>query len=311
MKNTTSAMKQGVVLQTTGSWYQVLDAEQKQYACRLKGQFRQKNLKLTNPIAVGDIVKFRVEDHGSSSIIDEILPRKNYIIRQSPRKKNHQHILASNIDLAIVIATINFPRTSQGFIDRFLLTCEMYKIPALILFNKIDLYRDKELDKLAIMLDIYESAGYPCKVLSALNEEHTTELMPLFQNKKTLVTGHSGVGKTSLLNSLVPEYEMKTQEISDYSGKGMHTTTFANMFQVGPDSFIIDTPGIKEWGLVDIEPEEISHYFPEMRELIHDCKFNNCVHYEEPKCRIKEGVAKGEISELRYISYLNILDNPM
>jgi ribosome biogenesis GTPase len=240
-------------------------------------------------------------------MINEIYERRNYIVRSSPHQKSKIHIVASNLDQSILFATLKEPRTSQGFIDRFLVTCEAFHIPAIIIFNKADIYKDKEMAKFESLKSIYEKAGYKVFLTSVINHQGTEEIKAVLKDKTTLVSGHSGVGKSSLLNSIFPELNLKTQDVSGWSGKGQHTTTFAEMFDLPFGGKIIDTPGVKEFGIVDIPKQELSHYFPEMRERLNGCQFNNCLHVNEPGCAIKEAVIKGEISEDRYVSYHNIL----
>lgn len=291
-----------------GLWYQVETPNGEQFNCRLKGKFKLENKKVSNPVAVGDQVNL-IEDKGDSSamIISEILPRDNYIIRISPKKKGHSHIIASNIDQAIVVATVGTPRTSLGFIDRFLVTAEAFRIPAIILCNKIDLLSEEELEGLKLKMQEYEQLGYNAIYTSALNSSDITSLKEGLKNKTTLLTGHSGVGKSTIINELVPDANQKTTEISDFAKKGVHTTTFAERFTVEPDTFIIDTPGIKELGLAEIAPEELSHYFPELRDLLGRCKFNNCSHTHEPGCAIASAYEDGKISQSRFDSYLSML----
>lgn len=299
---------QGIVTKSMGLWYHVQTDDGKTYNCRLKGKFKLKGMKVSNPVAVGDQVKLMddVSDE-NTKVIADILPRENYIIRVSPKKKGHSHIIASNIDQAIVIATVAEPRTSLGFIDRFLVSAEAYRIPAVILCNKIDLLEPEQLEGLKEKMKEYEALGYTVGYISALNNENLKELDTLLEGKTSLLSGHSGVGKSTLINQLVPDAEQKTSEISDFVGKGTHTTTFAERFQVKTDTYIIDTPGIKELGLAEIEAEELSHYFPEFRAYLGQCKFNNCTHTHEPGCIIHEAYENGEISPTRYDSYLSML----
>ncbi|UXX80042.1 ribosome small subunit-dependent GTPase A [Reichenbachiella carrageenanivorans] len=299
---------QGTVTKSMGLWYLVEGADGESYNCRLKGKFKLENKKISNPVAVGDKVTL-LEDEGNAEawIISEILPRENYIIRTSPKKKGHGHIIASNIDLAIVIATVANPRTSLGFIDRFLVTAEAFRIPAMILCNKIDLLSAEELAGLKEKMKEYEVLGYQTGFISALNPKDIAALKEILHNQTTLISGHSGVGKSTVVNQLIPEAEQKTSEISDFSEKGTHTTTFAERFKVAENSYIIDTPGIKELGLAEIEKDELSHYFPELRQLLGQCKFNNCTHTHEPGCAIAAAYEAGEISQSRYDSYLSML----
>jgi ribosome biogenesis GTPase len=300
----------GIVYKSTGSWYSVKDEEGKFWNARMKGIFKMEGLTSTNPIAVGDIVDFTTENEGESSVmITKIHDRENYINRQSPRIKSQQHIVAANVDQSLLIATLKDPRTSQGFIDRFLVACEMYHVPAAIIFNKSDIYRKKELDLFENMQEMYAAVGYKTYLLSIKENKGVDEVRQTLQNRTTLVSGHSGVGKSSFINCIIPDKHIRTQDISGWSGKGQHTTTFAEMYDLPFGGKLIDTPGMKEFGLVNIEKSEISGYFPEMRQRLNDCQFNNCLHVNEPDCAIKEAVRNGEISEDRYVSYYNILES--
>lgn len=301
---------EGRVHKSTGSWYGVKTTDGNFYQCRLRGKFKQKDLKINNPIAVGDrVVIDEAKEEKGSAVITEILPRENYIIRKSTRKKGFSHILASNIDQAIVLATITFPRTSQGFIDRFLVSAESFRIPAKVLINKKDIYKEKDLKKAERLLDLYNELGYESHLISAKDDEDLALVQELIGGKTTLISGHSGVGKSTLMNALSPNLDLKTGLVSTFANKGTHTTTFAEMFEVANDTYLIDTPGIKELGLVEMEDNEISHYFPEMRAYLGHCKFNNCLHTNEPGCRVFEALEEGEIDESRYISYLSILED--
>lgn len=299
-------MLEGIVFRSTGSWYEVKDLVQgRMHSCRLKGKFKIKNLKVTNPIAVGDKVLFDPEE----ARIEDILPRENYVIRQSVHKSAHAHLLAANVDQLVLIATLKSPRTSLGFIDRFLVTAETFRIPAILVFNKIDLYNTEELDYLEQVGEMYTDLGYGFATTSALEGKGIEELRETLKGKTTLISGHSGVGKSTLMNTLLPELELATSEISDFSDKGVHTTTFAEMFEPEEGTRIIDSPGIKELGLIDIEKEELAHYFPEFRRLMGQCKFHNCLHINEPKCAVKQGVEDGELYISRYNSYLSMFEN--
>ena len=301
---------QGIVYKSTGSWYIVVDDAGKAYNARLKGVFKQEGLTSTNPIAVGDVVEFDMENEGEGSVmIKKIHDRRNYINRQSPRIKSQQHIVAANIDQSLMIATLKDPRTSQGFIDRFLVACEMYHVPAIIVFNKADIYRQKELETFEELEEMYETIGYEVYLVSVKEGKGIDAVKEKLKDKTTLVSGHSGVGKSSLINSIIPELNIRTKDISGWSGKGQHTTTFAEMHTLPFGGRLIDTPGMKEFGLVDIEKTELSHYFPEMRQRLNDCQFNNCLHVNEPDCAIKEAVRNGEIHENRYVSYYGILES--
>ena len=276
------------------------------FLCRLKGKIRLEGRKTTNPIAVGDVVDFELEDNNEANIT-KIHPRKNYIIRKSINLSKQSQIIASNLDQAVLIATLVSPRTSLGFIDRFLITAEAYRIPAKIIFNKCDLLNEELMEIQKKTIDIYKKIGYECFEVSSYDPKQIKELQNLFKDKLTLIAGHSGVGKSTFINALEPTLTIKTGEISAAHAKGMHTTTFAELHPLSFGGDIIDSPGIKELGLVEMKKEEIGHYFPEIRDRMNGCKFNNCIHVNEPKCAIIEAVKTGEISEERYISYLGIL----
>lgn len=299
---------QGTVTKSMGLWYLVEGSDGVNYQCRLKGKFKLENKKISNPVAVGDRVEI-IDDEGNAEakIISKIHARQNYIIRTSPKKKGHGHIIASNLDLAVVVATVANPKTSLGFIDRFLVTAEAFRIPAMILCNKIDLLSSEELDALKEKMKEYEVLGYKTGFISALNPKDIEHFKESLSNQSTLISGHSGVGKSTIVNQLIPEADQKTSEISEFSEKGIHTTTFAERFKVFENSYIIDTPGIKELGLAEIESNELSHYFPELRELLGQCKFNNCTHTHEPGCAIAAAYEDGKISQSRYDSYLSML----
>ena len=299
-----------IVYKSTGSWYTVKDESGKWHNARMKGVFKIDEITSTNPVAVGDEIEIEAENENeSTAIIMAIGDRRNYINRQSPRYKHQHHIVASNLDQSMLVATLREPRTSQGFIDRFLVASEMYHVPPIIVFNKADLYKKKDEEKFEQWKEMYTAVGYKVFLVSAKNNEGVDALNNVLADKTTLISGHSGVGKSSLLNVILPSLGLKTQDISGWSGKGQHTTTFAEMFDLPGGGRLIDTPGMREFGLVDIERKEVSHYYPEMRERLNDCQFNNCLHVNEPGCAIKEAVANGEISEDRYVSYVNILDS--
>jgi len=293
---------QGQVIQSTGSFYDVLLETNEVVQCRLKGKFRLDEKKLTNPVAVGDHVDVEFEE--GSSVISNIHPRKNYIVRSDTHKKEFKNVIAANIDQTVVIASLKQPRTSYGFIDRVLLTSEVYDIPAVVIFNKHDLYGKKENALLEEFMFSYNEAGYTSFSTSVIQNENLDKLKQLFLNKTSLLTGPSGVGKSSLVNAVEPNLDLRVKEISKYSEKGQHTTTFAKMHALSFGGYIIDTPGIKEFGLVDIEAYEVSHYFPEMRKLMGQCKFNNCLHINEEGCVIKQLLEEGEFSPTRYNSYV-------
>lgn len=297
----------GIVLKSTGSWYSVLAENGNRYNCRVRGVFRIKGISATNPIAVGDRVEFELEPAQATGVITQLSDRDNYIIRRATNLSRQSHILAANIDLAALIVTLAQPRTSLGFIDRFLVTAEAYHIPVAILFNKYDLYSVEEIEMMRGYEVLYDSLGYFCLEISALKGHNVQQLFSLLEFKTTLFSGHSGVGKSTLINHLIPNLNLKTAGISDYSSKGVHTTTFAEMHALPDGGFIIDTPGIKELGVVDIAKEEVSHYFPEMRELITKCRFNNCLHIDEPHCAVIEAVDQNKIALSRYESYVSIV----
>jgi len=298
-----------LVYKSTGSWYTVKTEDGKLWNARTKGILKIDGITSTNPIAVGDRVKLEFEDGGEEgAMITDIKKRNNYINRQSPANKYQHHIIAANLDQSMLVATLKDPKTSQGFIDRFLIAGEAYHIPSIIVFNKSDLYRKKELDLFAERREMYETIGYKVLNISVQNKTGMEEVEALLQNKTTLFSGHSGVGKSSFINAIVPGMSLKTQDVSGWSGKGIHTTTFAEMFDLPAlHARIIDTPGIREFGLVDIPRQELSHYFPEMRSRLNGCQFNNCLHINEPGCAIKRAVEAGEISMDRYVSYCMIL----
>lgn len=315
----------GKVYKSTGSWYVVKTEEGETWNARLKGVFKLDGITSTNPLAVGDNVELEIESEDErTAIVTEIYDRRNYINRQSPSHRMQHHIVAANLDQSLLVVTLKDPKTSQGFIDRWLVTCEAYHVPAILLFNKSDLYRKKEEERFDKWKAMYNAIGYRLIRMSVHTGEGLDEVRSLLEGKISLLSGHSGVGKSSFLNALFPTLQLKTQNVSGWSGKGTHTTTFAEMFDLpampGPTPSpgvpaptpsaagrIIDTPGMREFGLVDITKQELSGYFPEMRALVGQCQFNNCLHLEEPGCRVKEAVRSGEIAEDRYISYCSIL----
>ncbi|MEO7989950.1 MAG: ribosome small subunit-dependent GTPase A [Chryseolinea sp.] len=295
----------GIVLRSTGSFYDVLAEDGKKYNCRMRGKIRLDEIKETNPVAVGDKVIIDLE-HEIGSII-EILPRENHVLRQSVKKTGHSHVLAANVDQALVVVTLTYPRTSIGFIDRFLVTAEAYRIPQIIVFNKKDLLDEKDLAKQEELMMLYESLDVRCFSVSALQDDQH-EVRNVLQNKITLVMGHSGVGKSTLLNKISPKINQTTGDISDFSNKGTHTTTFAEMFPLDAKTFVIDTPGVKEWGLVDMNQQELSDYFPEMRKLRLNCKFGSrCLHLNEPGCAVLKSVEEGMIAITRYQNYMSMI----
>ena len=298
------------VYKSTGSWYTVKDETGKFWDARMKGVMKLDGITSTNPVAVGDTVEIASQaDTDNSAIIDEIHKRNNYINRQSPRHKYQHHIVAANLDQSMLVATLKEPKTSQGFIDRFLVASEMYHVSPFIVFNKSDLYKVKEMDKYEQWKAMYEAVGYKVFLVSVEKKEGVEEVLELLKDKTTLISGHSGVGKSSFLNVVFPDINLKTQDISGWSGKGQHTTTFAEMYDLPFGGRIIDTPGMREFGLVDIEKQEVSHYFPEMRDRLNNCQFNNCLHFNEPGCAIKEATRNGEIHEDRYVSYVGIMES--
>ncbi|MBG6236522.1 ribosome biogenesis GTPase [Pedobacter sp. CAN_A7] len=297
---------QGLVIKSTGSWYQVHAEDGQDYDCRIKGKFRIKGIQTTNPIAVGDQVEFEMEPNAPTGVIHKLLDRKNYIIRKSINLSKQAQIIAANLDQAYLIVTLASPRTSLGFIDRFLVTSEAYRIPTMLVFNKLDLFSEEGLEILAAYKSIYEQLGYPCYEVSALEGTNIPQIEALLKDKTTLFSGHSGVGKSSLINVLLPGRDIKTGIISESSDKGQHTTTFAEMHTLPFGGYLIDTPGIRELGIFDIKPEELGHYFVEMRALMNKCRFNNCRHVNEPGCAVIKAVEDEEIAVSRYESYLSI-----
>lgn len=297
---------EGLITKSTGSWYRVLTNDGQKYDCRIKGIFRTKGITTTNPIAVGDRVDFELEPEQGTGVITKLHPRKNYIIRKSVNLSKQAQIIAANLDQALLIVTLASPRTSLGFIDRFLVTAEAYDVPAALIFNKLDLFSDEGLEILAAYKAIYENIGYPCYEVSALNGTNVEQVSAIIKDKMTLFSGHSGVGKSSLINALVPDLGLRTTQISEWHDKGVHTTTFAEMFELPQGGYIIDTPGIRELGVIDIEKNELSHFFPEMRALLNQCRFNSCRHINEPGCAVIKAVEEGEIELSRYESYLSI-----
>lgn len=299
----------GMVIKSTGSWYQVLGDDGRHYECRIKGKFRTKGIRTTNPIAVGDRVEFELEPDQESAVISALEPRRNYIIRKSINLSKQAQILGANLDQAILVVTLASPPTSLGFIDRFLVTAEAYSVPAALVFNKLDLFSEEGLEILEEYVSIYSELGYPCYEVSALEGTNIDQLCDLLRDKVTLVSGHSGVGKSSLINAIAPGSQLRTGSISDWSDKGKHTTTFAEMLPLPFGGYLIDTPGIRELGIVDIEQAELSHFFPEMRALLNACRFHNCRHVNEPGCAVLDALEAGDIQPSRYESYLSIYQN--
>lgn len=299
--------KNGVVIKSTGSWYKVLGECNQTFDCRLRGKFKMDGSRSTNPVAVGDRVVFTPESGQPTGVIVEIKDRVNHIVRRSTNLSRKSQVIAANLDQALLIATLHVPRTSTGFIDRFLVNCEAYNVKAGLVFNKVDLYEKEDSEMLDKLISIYRPLGYNCLKVSAIDGTGLSAFCDLIYNHTSLLSGHSGVGKSTLVNAIEPGLNLKTAQISLVHLKGKHTTTFAEMHPLSRGGFIIDTPGIKEFGLVDFEDWELCHYFPEMRELFNLCRFDNCTHAHEPGCAVKEKVESGEISLSRYHNYLNIL----
>lgn len=300
----------GLVYKSTGSWYLVKTDLGAMYQCRIKGKFRMKDIKSTNPIAVGDLVDFELETKNdeTTGIINKIHERKNYIVRKSVKLSKQTHIIASNIDQVFLLITIDNPPTFTSFIDRFLVTAEAYSIKTILLFNKIDTYSEEVLNEVKYLAHVYRKIGYECIGISAKTGKNIDKVKTLMKDKVSMFAGHSGVGKSTLINTLEPELDLKTKEISSQHMQGQHTTTFAEMFDLSFDAKIIDTPGIKGFGVVDMDKEEVGDYFPEFFKLKQDCKFNNCLHVDEPKCAVKEALERDEIAFSRYRSYVQILE---
>ena len=300
----------GIVYKSTGSWYTVKASNGNFYECRIKGRFRLDGIKSTNPIAVGDKVEFELEtkNNTETGVINRIEDRKNYIVRKSVNLSKQTHIIASNIDQVFLLVTIDNPPTFTSFIDRFLVTAEAYSIKTILLFNKIDTYNDETLLEVKYLSSIYESIGYDCIDISATTGKNIDKVKALMIGKVSMFAGHSGVGKSTLVNAIEPALDLKTKAISEQHMQGQHTTTFAEMFDLSFDAKIIDTPGIKGFGVVDMEKEEVGDYFPEFFALKQYCKFNNCIHLNEPKCAVKDALEKDEISYSRYRSYVQILE---
>lgn len=301
-------MDKGLVIKNTGSWYLVKTDEGSMVECKIKGNFRLKGIRSTNPVAVGDRVKI-IRNQEGTAFITEIEDRKNYIIRRSSNLSKQSHIIASNLDQCMLIVTVNYPETSTTFIDRFLASAEAYRVPVCLVFNKTDLYSEDENRYLDGLINLYTTIGYQCYKVSALNNIGIEEIKKALEGKITLFSGNSGVGKSTLINSILPEQNLKTGDISNVHNKGMHTTTFSEMFPVDGGGYIIDTPGIKGFGTFDMEKEEVGHYFKEIFKFSADCKYGNCTHRHEPGCAVREAVEKHYISESRYTSYLSILDD--
>lgn len=296
----------GLVVKNTGSWYTVRTDEGQDVESKIKGNFRLKEIRTTNPVAVGDRVNIEINAEGTA-FITEIEDRKNYIIRRASNLSKQSHIIAANLDQAMLIVTVNFPITTTIFIDRFLATAEAYRVPVKLVFNKTDRYHDEEKELMEALIHLYTSIGYPCSKLSARYEDGLDELKADLKDKITLLSGHSGVGKSTIINKLVPGVSLRTGDISEYHNKGTHTTTFSEMISLPEGGYLIDTPGIKGFGTIEMEEAEISHYFPEIFKFSSDCKFSNCTHRHEPGCAVLHALEEHYISESRYKSYLSIL----
>ncbi len=300
---------QGIVTKSTGSWYVVRTASGHYTKCRIRGKFRMEGIKSTNPVAVGDVVDFELEPEKETGVIHKIHPRKNYIIRKSVNLSKQTHIIAANIDQAFLLITVANPPTQPSFIDRFIATAEAYSIPVILLFNKVDAFDENQLQEMEALKSVYETIGYECFEVSAVTGRNVDLVKELMQDQVSLFSGHSGVGKSTLINLIEPTLNLKTTIISVQSGQGQHTTTFAEMFELSFGGFIIDTPGIKGFGVVDFEKQEVGDYFPEIFHFKQYCKFNNCLHLEEPGCAVLEAVEQDEIAFSRYRSYVQMLDN--
>lgn len=298
----------GLITKNTGSWYQVKTDQGDFYECKIKGNLRLKDIKSTNPIAVGDFVDFSVNQDGIG-MIASIYDRKNYIVRRSSNLSKQSHILASNLDLVVLVITINYPETSTIFIDRFIASAEAYNVPSCIVINKTDRYNEQELVYAGVLKELYLALGYPVFLLSALQAHTFGNFTDYLKNKTTLISGNSGVGKSTLINAIAPRSMAKTGEISSYHNKGMHTTTFSEMYELETGGLIIDTPGIKGFGTIDMEETEISHYFKEIFKTSKNCRFTNCTHVHEPDCAVLNAVNNHQISSSRYQSYLSILSD--
>lgn len=299
----------GRVIKSTGSWYDVRDDAGMVVSCRLRGKIRLDGLRTTNPVAVGDLVNFEKERDKETCVIDKILPRTNVIVRKSVNLSKESHIIAANVDQAILVATIAQPRTSTGFIDRFTVTAEAYHIPTIIVFNKCDIYNEEQNAVAEELMKVYNSIGYQSFMVSAKTGYNCDRLENIMKDKISMFSGHSGVGKSALVNRMDPNLDIRVGEISEVHEKGKHTTTFAQMYELCFGGYIIDTPGIKEFALFDMEKETLAQRFPEMRALMHDCHFNNCTHLHEPHCAIKDAVEQGVIADWRYENYCNMMDD--
>jgi ribosome biogenesis GTPase len=304
-------LKKGIVIKSTGSWFTVKSENNELINCKIKGKFRIQGIKSTNPVAVGDQVEFSVleDDYECTGLITNIIDRKNYIIRKSTNLSKQSQIIASNIDQAFLVVTINYPITTTTFIDRFLVSAEAYRIPCSLIFNKTDRYSQEQTEYMNSLISIYSELGYRCLKTSAKKNIGISELKEIMKNKTNVFSGHSGVGKSTIINMIQPGLNLKTKEISDYHLSGKHTTTFSEMFELNFGGYIIDTPGIKGFGMLEMEKWEISHYFPEMFKLLNLCQYYNCSHTHEPDCAVKNAVDEGKIAESRYLSYLGLLED--
>jgi len=301
-------LKKGLVIKSTGSWYYIKDNETGDLvSCNIRGKLRIQGIKSTNPVAVGDYVEYDISEDPEKGVIKNVLDRKNYIIRKSTNLSKQTHIIAANVDQAVLVVTIAYPDTYPIFIDRFLISAEAYRIPAKIVFNKIDLYNEKQTKVLNNLIDIYKKVGYDCIAVSVKENINVDKVKELIKNKTSVISGISGVGKSSLINLIDSNLNLKVTEISDSHKSGKHTTTFAEMFELSMGGYIIDTPGIRGFGLHNIFNEELFHFFPEIFKASHACKYHNCTHVHEPDCAVKNAVETGEVSELRYENYLKIL----
>lgn len=302
-------LNKGIVIKSTGSWYTVRTNNNKVVECKIRGKFRTKGIKTTNPLAVGDIVEFTIDERTNQGVIDKRADRRNYIIRKSINLSKQAHILAANVDQAIFMVTLAYPKTYPEFIDRLLVSAEAYNVPSILVFNKIDLYSDEQLQELVKLKNVYEKIGYRCIEISAKQKAGIGEITDILANKTTVIAGHSGIGKSTLINSIQPGLKLKTTEISEMHESGKHTTTFPEMHCLDNGGYLIDTPGVKGFGVIDVDKEEVMHFFPEMFELLPQCQYNNCTHTHEPKCAVKLAVENGEVSVSRYKSYLSILNS--
>lgn len=299
-------MPKGIVIKSTGSWYSVKGEDGTRVDCNIRGKFRLKGIKSTNPVAVGDIVDFFIPEGQDTGVINDLLDRKNYIIRKSINLSKRVHVLAANIDYALLVVTVSHPETTTMFIDRFLLSAEAYLIPVVIVFNKMDLYNDEEKQRINLYREIYELAGYKCLQISATKKTNIDELKQVMKDKTCVFAGHSGVGKTTIINMLEPGLDLRIAPLSESYNTGKHTTTFAEMHELSFGGYIVDTPGIKAFGIIDIEKKELFHFFIDIFKFSHSCQYYNCTHTHEPNCEVKQAVVEGKIHESRYSNYLDI-----